>query len=299
MSRKRKKKKKEKNKVPTSPKTVPEILYKYVPLESAEPILTNSSLKFTNPLDFNDPFDCNIPLFDIGLVDFKKLMSEEVSKTWEIDHRDKGFNQIIASYESEFKNLREDILKDTEVMRPDWDTFISNSRILSLTTKPDNILMWSHYAKDHKGVVLGFKANSSYGEAVKVNYGKGKVLLGKFLENMSRVLIQSVMKGDNSNALTGIAATNTLKVFSNYFFLKKEEWSYENEYRVLLPANDDKIIKQDSMDLVKFHNDDLKSVIFGVATPDEAIKEITALIQDKYKHVSIHKAYKDGWDLKI
>jgi hypothetical protein len=295
----RKKNKSNKNKITTSIKTIPEILYKYVPLESVEPILTNSSLKFTNPLEFNDPFDCNMPSFDIGLVDYKKLMSEEMSKALGIDPRSKEFNQIIASSASEFKNLREHIQKDAKLMLSDWDTLISDYRILSLTTTPNNILMWSHYAKDHKGVVLGFKANSSFGEAGKVNYDKGKVLLGKFLESMSRVLIQSVMKGDNSDSLTDFAGTKTVNVLFNYFFLKKEEWSYENEYRVLLPANNDKIINHNSMDLVQFHNNDLKSVTFGVATPDETIEEITGLVLDKYKHVSIHKAYKDGWDLKI
>lgn len=295
----RKKNKSKTNKITTSKNTVPEILYKYVPLESVEPILTNSSLKFTNPLEFNDPFDCNMPSFDIDLVDYKKLMSEEISKAIGIDPRNKEFSQILASSASEFKNLREDILKDAKSMLSDWDTLISNYRILSLTTTPNNILMWSHYAKDHRGVVLGFKANSSFGEAGKVNYDKGKILLGRFLDNMSRVLIQSVMKGDNNDSLTDFAGTKTVDVLFNYFFLKKEEWSYENEYRVLLPANYDKIINHNSMDLVEFDKNDLQSVIFGVATPDETIEEITALVQDKYKHVSIQKAYKDGWDLKI
>jgi len=295
----RKKKKSNKSKIIVSNNNSPEILYKYVPLESVEPILKNSSLKFTNPLEFNDPFDCNMPSFDIGLVNYKKLMAEECSKALGMDRKSKEFNQILASSASDFSNLREQILKDATAMLSDWETLISNYRILSLTTTPDNILMWSHYAKDHKGVVLGFKGNSSFGEAGKVNYDKGSLLLGRFLENMSRGLIQSVIKNDNSDSLSNQAASKTASVLFKYFFLKKEEWSYENEYRVILPANYDKIINHNTMDIVEFDPNDLKSVIFGVATPDKTVKEITALVQDKYKHVSLHKAYKKGWELKI
>lgn len=294
-----KKKKINKKKVSKKYTDNPEILYKYVTLESVEPILENASLRFTNPLEFNDPFDCNMPSFDFGHVDIKKLIKDEFSRTMGIDHRSQEFNQFIASITPKFNELRDGILNESKSMLADWDKLLSNFRILSLTTKPDNILMWSHYAKDHKGVVLGFKVNSSLGEAGKVNYDEGNLLLGRFLESMSKVLIRDVINDGGSNTLTDVAASKTIDVLFKYFFLKKEEWSYENEYRIVMPANHAKVKNLKEMDVVEFDKQDLLSITFGIGTPEESIRDITAIIESEYQHVSILRAYKDGWNLKI
>ena len=39
---------------------------------------------------------------------------------------------------------------------------INNIGIFSLSKVPDNILMWSHYADSHKGIVLEFDSNHAY-----------------------------------------------------------------------------------------------------------------------------------------
>lgn len=294
-----KKKKINKNNTVIKKENSPKILYKYVTLESIEPILENASIKFTNPLEFNDPFDCNMPSFDLGLVDIKKLIKDEFTKGLGIERNNREFNQFLSSMMLEFKEIRNSILKDSKTMIADWDVLLGGFRILSLTTKPDNILMWSHYARDHKGVVLGFKSDSSLGEAGKVNYDEGNVLLSKFLESMCKVLIQDVTRNGRSDALTDVAASKTIDVLFKYFFLKKEEWSYENEYRIILPADHKKIKHVGVMDLVEFNKQDLLSVTFGIGTPEKNIKDINILLKDKYQHVSIHQAYKEGWNLKI
>lgn len=43
----------------------PTKVYKYTSTETCEKILENQSIQFTNPSQFNDPFDCQIK-FEIG-----------------------------------------------------------------------------------------------------------------------------------------------------------------------------------------------------------------------------------------
>lgn len=43
-------------------------------------------------------------------------------------------------------------------------------RIVSLSRNPSNILMWSHYANGHRGVVIGVEVNSNKYDIQSVNY---------------------------------------------------------------------------------------------------------------------------------
>src|SRR5205085_3407282 len=51
-------------------------------------------------------------------------------------------------------------------------------RVFCLTTKPTNILMWSHYADNHHGICLQFSCrNSVFLNALKVEYSEAYPLL--------------------------------------------------------------------------------------------------------------------------
>jgi hypothetical protein len=287
----------------TNPKKIndknsfPDVLYKYVTLNSIESILNNSSLKITNPLTFNDPFDCNIPLMDVGNIDIKKLIKDEFSKVTGLSKNHPEVHKIINSSMDDFNKLRDGVLGDSREMISHWDTILSEFRVLSLTTEPDNILMWSHYAKDHTGIVLGFKSKSIIGKAEKVIYGEGNSLLNRFLEKMFRLLIRDAINENDTS--TDDLANITIEIFSNYLFFKRQEWSYEKEYRLVLPSDDPTIKTTKTMDFIGFNIEDLHSITFGIATPEDEIDKITKIIQEKYEHTLIYKAYKEGWNLRI
>src|SRR5712691_1473820 len=76
--------------------------------------------------------------------------------------------------------------------------------ILSLTERPDNHLMWVHYARNHSGFVLGFDARAA------------------FFEENSRVLRKVVyQKGPNVLSEADI----------DVCFNKADDWEYEQEWR--------------------------------------------------------------------
>jgi hypothetical protein len=99
-------------------------LYKYVSLDRID-ILKNRSIRFTQPLNWNDPFDML-----------------------------KSVNNPITKYDcTGFLNTKDILMY--EIIIADI-----NYLGLSLTENNNNLLMWSHYAENHKGFVIEFNTNS-------------------------------------------------------------------------------------------------------------------------------------------
>ncbi len=109
------------------------IFYKYSDFEGAKCILTKGTLKFDKPSAFNDPFDClpvnNKVTFDNPelVIKFRRQHGREPTLN------EKMANANILSRPNAYKNITEDL------------------RILCLTKNKNNLLMWSHYAGQHKG----------------------------------------------------------------------------------------------------------------------------------------------------
>ncbi|WP_349918186.1 DUF2971 domain-containing protein [Aeromonas veronii] len=125
--------------------------YKYIPFgvdKLSLNIITKGTIKFTCPLDFNDPFDCQ-PLVSTDLL-----------------HETRGFKKAELLLLEQNYNYFELKLKRDEIIsklkrRIKSGDFISELLkgvgVLSLSRQYDNALMWSHYADYHKGFVVGFR----------------------------------------------------------------------------------------------------------------------------------------------
>jgi len=129
-------------------------------------------------------------------------------------------------------------------------------RVYCLTTKPDSILMWSHYADRHRGICLEFDtANTVFSTALKVEY-----------LDAYRPLDLS----DNS------AATTLLPLIT-----KSAPWRYEDEYRLIAEeksaaSGHDALIAENGF--LAFPRDALKSVIVGCAVSDAAREELRRIV---------------------
>jgi Protein of unknown function (DUF2971) len=81
-------------------------------------------------------------------------------------------------------------------------------RILSLSETSKNLLMWSHYANAHKGIVIGVKIP----------------------ENQSILCVDSISYEDDLNLPQSLPSD-----IAQYILLKKLKlWEYEREVRVLI-----------------------------------------------------------------
>lgn len=119
------------------------IFYHYSDFDTAiDKILLTQTLRFSNPLTFNDPFDCNENL--LKTYNTREVL-ESVLKDW-----DKKISR------KERRRLRRDIVTPSvqaDILRNERKKF----KIACLSKVHNEVLMWSHYGKKHAGVCIGFE----------------------------------------------------------------------------------------------------------------------------------------------
>ena len=97
---------------------------------------------------------------------------------------------------------------DTGTVHPHYDSVRNSYGVLSLTTRKDSIVMWTHYAGGFNGICVEFENMGSFITAEPVTY--------------TEELLDSKKIGDSFD----IIAYNSLR-------RKATEWSYEDEYRII------------------------------------------------------------------
>jgi hypothetical protein len=109
-----------------------------------------------------------------------------------------------------------------------------NSGVLSLTRTPTNSLIWSHYANEHRGVVIGFDidvAGFSDEERCLIPVQYGSIIYTQ-TRPVSEAL--SIPKGDPvSVGHTHHYPAGHHEKLSQLFLQKAMCWSYEEEVRVV------------------------------------------------------------------
>lgn len=121
----------------------PRYLYKYRSMKSAIDFLKNSSIYFSNYKEFNDPFEsaCQKKL------DFTPQQYYDAFLRW-------GVSPITAMQKAEEVKLGH--IDGKDLLRQATDIMLNGFTYFCMAEKPDNILMWSHYADSHKGVCFKF-----------------------------------------------------------------------------------------------------------------------------------------------
>ncbi len=120
-------------------------IYKYIPFEDGlKYLITDRSLKFNSPINFNDPYDCNPMIFDF---DIPKIEMEEfiTNQSFNEDQR----KLILESFN------KENIYKSLKYKS-------SKERISCFSELNNNNLMWSHYGEYHRGLCVGFEFPIKY-----------------------------------------------------------------------------------------------------------------------------------------
>jgi hypothetical protein len=194
--------------------------YKYLPAERIT-YLSDELLRFTQPSDLNDPFEClpQKPSREEG----KKLVTQ-------VAHNLIEKVEIEKYGKEEFDILIEKLLEDIEEGNDNnlLDGFLRKSRnkvndnvgIFSLSKNCSNTLMWSHYTISHNGFCIGFDPTHPFFNIQK---------------NDENFLIRDVRYStDRAKYRMDI---NQLKNGVESFFTKSIDWQYEEEIRVVAMLN--------------------------------------------------------------
>lgn len=184
----------------------PTHLYKYQRLTAYSlASLLNDTVWLSSPTAFNDPFDCAITLSRDKLKESLDHAITEIARRngipkEQIANHDKVINQDEQAYEW----LRNS-LKNT----------MQRIGVLCLSATPNEILMWSHYADNHKGfcVEYDFSEDSHLRKiAEPVRYS----------ETIPALSLANLPKGAEKNFL------------DICIFTKAKQWEYEKEWRVIM-----------------------------------------------------------------
>ncbi|EHS1090821.1 DUF2971 domain-containing protein [Vibrio cholerae] len=222
-------------------------LYKYRSVDSFTlDIIANNRIFFAKPEMFNDPYDTefniNTHVGKLSSIDMAYL--EETYGTSSNDEVDR----VIVNVNEQIKN------------------YVSSAGILSLSSSPENLLLWAHYADDHKGICIEFErklgndlANESFTQ--KVKYAASYPSFNKY----------------------AFIKKNGHSVVNRILWTKSPEWEYEQEWRVIYPYKGGTVQEIPGK---------IKSIIFGLRCPSiniDIIKRLVSGTDIKLKQASKKK----------
>lgn len=239
-------------------------LYKYRAFnEFTDEIIIKSSLWYANPTRFNDPFDMS-PSFrqKYSKREIKEHIKDfikncENTKNSPIEEQEK--------YRRKFENRSNTDQKFVAIRERLFFEQISSTGVVSLSKHNDSILMWSHYAENHKGLVFEF------------DYTGKKFDLHEFPHKVEYI--------DGYGLLShAVSREERNKQMETILLSKYNDWSYEGEYR---------IIDFDFQGNKPFQKELLTKIIFGLRSSPEDMQSMVKLCRENgFEHVVFEKAEK-------
>ena len=262
------------------------ILYKYCCPKRLEP-LKDQTLRITQFNQLNDPFDC-LPVFS--------LQEDETAREEAWQHCRQGifekFKEIEGkgeitglAFQDFVKRVIPNLEKETKerLSAPPTDdgwslevnlsmqaTMSKKHGVVCLSKSPDSLLMWSHYADQHKGYVIGIDpcelelplaAEATVGRFRSVNYQLDRV------------------------------PSNPRRNDFDFLYAKSPHWAYEEEWRLVLRLNACRNSPTPSDIWVRdFGAQNLREIVVGFRAKDADLLREVARIKSSMPSVKIRRA---------
>jgi len=197
-------------------------------------LITAGTLKFSYPFkDFNDPFDCSPHIY---LGSFEKFKKETKKRKLNIN------NKVLKA---NFFKAR------SQILRGEFYQAAPRFGVCCLTRDPFNLLMWAHYASDHKGILVVFRFD------------------GPMLVNREKVFPMRVSYSDERPSLSLWAAAEEVEKWN---LTKGRCWEYEQEERMFVMTQPDGVYEIDR----KAH---LEAIVLGARAPASFESDIESYVQ--------------------
>jgi len=256
-------------------KSLPRILYKYRPVNKYSlEIFSENELYFGDPVkDFNDPFDCQSPFdFSGDRNDFireAKRVHDKFGLPINVDIIEEKANTFVElrnKGDEAYKKLINELADDVITIKKDQ---LGKQRIgiLSMSERNDDILMFYHYADNHRGLCIGFDIDND---------------LDFFVSEANKVILLNVNYKRLFKPPNYFRSSDEEK-FRWKLFTKARQWEYECEWRA---AN------YNGSGIYKFHESCLSEIIFGCRMPVKDKHLICSLIKNRKHPISLYEARK-------
>ena len=252
---------------------IPNILYKYLDFEGGKAMLEKHSLKYCPINELNDPFEFMPGGYDMTY----QSLARQADIVFQ-QNKEKYLDEIMCrlgrkltdeELELEMERFHSYIVKSIYdgMQNRDWQSFINNASakygVLSLCEEATNILMWSHYADEHKGIVIGIDS-SVLRNPQKVWYNSCRPKLKASFDSN---------EDEYKNAVLNIMTTKAL------------EWQYEHEWRCI-----EKLDRLDKVDCdaktlyldMTLTLDNIKEIFFGARMSEDSKELIKKMFSSTY-----------------
>jgi hypothetical protein len=242
--------------------------------------LREGYLWFSSPGDFNDPLDCRFLLdYHLSEIAARRFLGLR-RKALRVLARHKGrmtfggelaflnrvdvrFERVLSDHSSSYLNELVSHVKFADIVET-MDKFLA---VCCFARRPDEVLLWAHYAAQHTGICLGFqpgdKRSPAFDAFLPVKY-RSTILRRRWYSDTPDEEVRCVLGGVLSKALA---------------------WSYEQEWRSFSFSGRGK---------KPFLPAELKDVIFGVNCTELSRNSVRdALAGQEYQHVTFKQAKLD------
>lgn len=199
------------------------LLYKYYSSSlDLENYLLNPTIRLSQISGLNDPFEGKLTERLISKLTEKMILAEQIETTGSDEN-------------------------DRVKMRNIIDSIMNSFGVIALTETQRNLLMWAHYASEHRGCCIGYQTNLLLNKPLKSESPC-------FCYNPKKVNYDDVVFDDEQieaiDRIPYIDDETINNVLHRAITTKSDEWIYEKEHRIVVPIEwSDKIIIKNSTKL--------------------------------------------------
>jgi len=292
-------------------------MFKYMSAHVAPRFAKTLQVRFTQPSDLNDPFEFR-PLIDFertaaenhaeihakinkmfGTTDDALAMMEKQQAT--DPHYPKlavpiqVFRKLIQAnpalgeqFMAELQRHKAEMLDNLRMMvvwDVQWEKFqeaLGSFGIFSLTEDPTQVLMWSHYGSDHRGMVVEFNERHPW-------FDQRKPDADEFGH-----LVQVTYKKDPPPRTWGQLDGTAI------LYTKSAEWAYEREWRIIRPLQDGTEVSS-GIFCFEVPPSAIRTVIFGYRSTPALENEVRASFgaNPALGHVRFKRAKRGAAELEL
>src|SRR5262245_32723263 len=265
--------------------------FKYMPYERFKD-LRGGRIRFTQPGAFNDPFE--MPAFKAREAEAVRRagLAGLTAQTGEISQGlsqgripDAAFVLPIYYFMGMAPTRQEKVIPSEQAIDK-LKKIDQLFGILSLSMTSDNLLLWAHYAAEHRGLAVEIDPTIA-----AFNRHSGR---DESFERYGRVKYSAVRP----------RIPETDEILFEHFFVKSPEWAYEQEYRIvrkLSSSVETKDVQPFPVHLYELPANAVLKVIFGARVPHD---QRTALVAETradpaFGHVKFAEAVLDPGQFKV
>lgn len=242
-------------------------LYKYCSTDGIE-IFSSGLIKLADSKDLNDPFDFN-PSLKYRDEDGEHLTNIAPGQ-WARANLDINFQTYANLSRPQIVELAK---KEKESrLRALIEKLNDKFGVLCLSSKWDEVVMWSHYAEKHKGFVIAFDTTSDFFKPD----GANSVGARPVVYSETRPWIG--LSGKNDDVISMV-------------YTKSTSWQYESEHRLLVAANGYKTVERGNGAIWKMRHipvDAIKKIFIGCKANAIFEEQVRATVRkSKFRKASI------------